>query len=209
MITADQLRTIMPNAGKRADLHAGFLSSAAIRFGIDTRLRLAAWLANIAEETDELRALVESFNYKQPERLLKIFPRDFKDLADAKAVHARGQQAIANRVYANQNGNGDEASGDGWKYRGRSDIQTTGKRNYVAVMLALDLDLLEHPELLEQPEHAANAAGFYWNTHQINKHADRGDIVAARKAVNGGKIGLVEVQEYYRRGLVAFPTKEA
>jgi len=142
--------------------------------------------------------------YKDPARLLKIFPRDFKNLDDAIAVHARGQQAIANRVYANQNGNGNESSGDGWNYRGRSLIQTTGKRNYVAVAMALDLDLLEHPELLEIPVNAANAAGLFWHDNNINAPADRNDIVAVRKAVNGGNIGLVDVQEYYRRAVAVF-----
>lgn len=192
----------MPLAGKNADLFAPLLTDTANRFGILGPLERAAWLATIAEETGELNRLVESFNYKDPARLYAIFPRDFKSIDDAVAVHARGHQAIANRVYANQNGNGNEASGDGWRYRGRSCIQITGKENYIGVMLDLDLDLLERPELLEEPKHAADAAGFYWHAHKINEVA--ADIVAVTKRVNGGRNGLEKRKEFYRRAVAAF-----
>lgn len=204
MITAAQLRKVMPLAGANADIFAPLLSESADRFGVDTPLRRAAFVATIAEETGELNRLVESFNYKDPARLYKIFPNDFKSLKDAVAVHARGHEAIANRVYANQNGNGNEASGDGWKYRGRSCIQITGKENYIGVMLALNLDLVAQPELLEVPAHAADAAGFYWQAHRVNEPADAGDMVTVTKRVNGGRNGIDERINYYRRAVEAF-----
>lgn len=205
MIQAAQILLVMPQAGAaNANVFAPLLSDAAARFGIDTNLRVAAWLSQVAHETRELQCLVESFNYRDPARLVKIFPNDFASLDDAKAVHARGQQAIANRVYANQNGNGDEDSGDGWNFRGRSCIMTTGKENYIGVMLGLGLDLMARPELLEVPKHAADAAGFFWKAHGINAAADRGDIVAVSKKVNGGKIGLAERVEYFKRCTQAF-----
>lgn len=193
----------MPFAGARADLFAPLLSDTAARFGIDAPLRLAAWLATIAEETGELNRLVESFNYKDPAHLYDTFRHDFANLDDAIAVHARGQEAMANRVYANQNGNGDEASGDGWRFRGRSCIQITGKENYIGVMLGLDLDLIARPELLEEPKHAADAAGFFWKAHRLNDLADARDMVAVTKRVNGGRNGLDKRLEYYSRAVKA------
>lgn len=205
MIQAAQILMVMPQAGAvTANTFAPLLSDTAARFGIDTDKRIAAWLSQIACETNELRSLVESFNYRDPARLVKIFPNDFAGLGDAKSVHARGQRAIADRVYANQNGNGDEASGDGWKFRGRSCIMTTGKANYLAAMMGLDIDLLARPELLEVPKHAADAAGLFWKSNNINGAADRGDIVAVSKKVNGGKNGLAERVEYYKRCVQAF-----
>lgn len=205
MITAAQLLHVMPQAGAaKAKVFAPLLADTAARFGIDTRKRVAAWLAQIAHETRELNCLVESFNYRDPARLLAIFPRDFAGLDDAKAVHARGQKAIADRVYANQNGNGDEASGDGWKFRGRSCIMTTGKENYIAVALALDLDLMARPELLEVPKNAADAAGLFWKANGINGAADRGDVLAVSKKVNGGRIGLAERIEYHNLAVQVF-----
>lgn len=194
----------MPRSGALADVYAPLLSASADRFGITTPKRVAAWAAMIAEECEELTKMRESFNYRDPARLIKIFPRDFKDAIDAIEVHSRGTVAIANRVYANQNGNGDEASGDGFRYCGRGAAMITGKGNYRDCGNGLDLDLIAHPELLEMPQHSADSAGWFFQAHSVAPAADRGDIIAVTKIWNGGKIGLAERIEYYRCGVKAF-----
>jgi putative chitinase len=212
MITADSLRSIMPLAGKYADVYAPLLSATADANAINTPQRMAAFLANLAVESMQLTCAVESCNYRDPARLLALFPHDFKDLADAQAVQARGERAIASRIYANQNGNGDEASGDGWLYRGRSLAQITGKRNYVIVGHVLELDLLNHPELLETPEHAANAAGMWWDNNRLNDYADAGQFQAICAIWNVGNarvpasaiIGFQDRARYYSRARDVF-----
>jgi putative chitinase len=207
IITAARIRQIMPTCPPaRAGDFAPLLANTAARFDISSPLRVAAWLAQIAEETTELSRLVESFAYRTAGRLYEVFPRDFSGIADAQTVLARGQEAIANRVYANQNGNGNEASGDGWKYRGRGCPMATGRETYTALMMGLDIDCVERPELLEEPAHAADAAGFFWKAHKLNVPADAGDIVTVSKRLNGGTNGLARRVEYYRRAVAACTT---
>jgi putative chitinase len=97
---------------------------------------------------------------------------------------------IANLTYAGRLGNGSAGSGDGWRYRGRGLIQITGRSNYAASGLVLDLDLLEHPELLEQPYNAALSAAEWWNRNGCNQRADTGDLADVTRRVNGGLTGL-------------------
>lgn len=186
-ITAKTLRTALPKSKADFDVLAPLLDAAAKEFGIVSPLQQAAWLAQLAHESGEFTRLVESFAYRDPTRLPLVFKGDFRDLADAKAVHAKGQQAIANRVYANQNGNGPESSGDGWKYRGRSYIQTTGRANYKRTGDGIGLDLIAKPELLADPKHACRAAGFFWKDNNLNKWVDAGDYDGLSDAINMGR----------------------
>jgi putative chitinase len=171
------------------------INNAAERFGINTPKRLSAFIAQLAHETGSLRSIEENLNYSA-EKLLEVFPRYFKDLATAQK-YARKPEAIANRVYANRLGNGDEASGDGWKYRGRGLFQTTGKANYIRVGKALGLDLVTYPALLCKPENAALAAGFYWSDNGLSKPADVEDIKTITKKINGGYNGYTDRLKYW------------
>jgi len=118
--------------------------------------------------------------------------------------YARNPEKIGNRVYANRMGNGDEASGDGFRFRGRGLIQITGKDNYTACGKALGKDLIQNPGYLETPDGAAMSAAWFWNSRKLNVPADLGDIVKMTKLINGGTIGLADRQDLYENCKVVF-----
>lgn len=173
----------------RAQLWARDLDAAMRRWLIDTPQRQAAFLAQIAHESDRLFSVVESTSYTTPERIVAIFPRHFDNVEQAKP-YVRNPMALANRVYANRMGNGDEASGDGWKYRGRGLIQITGHDNYLDCAKGINQPLLVAPQLLEQHEHAAASAAWYWSRHGCNELADAGEFRQITRAINGGMNGI-------------------
>jgi len=201
MLTANILRAAFP-AARSADIACFVtpLAEACAEWGIDTPLRLAAFLAQIAHESGQLRTLAENLNYSA-DALLRVFPRHF-DTAGA-AAYARQPERIAARVYANRMGNGDEASSDGWRYRGRGLIQVTGHDNYAACGTALSLNLIAQPELLEQPAPAARSAAWFWHRHDLNGLADARDITTITRRINGGLTGLDDRKACYARASTA------
>lgn len=201
MLSADILRAALP-AARPTDIakFATPLAEACAEWGIDTPLRLAAFLAQIAHESGQLRTLVENLNYSA-EALLRVFPRHFD--AGRAAASARQPERIGSRVYANRMGNGDEAGGDGWRYRGRGLIQVTGKANYAACGAALGLDLIAQPELLEQPGPAARSAGWFWHSNGLNRPADACDIETITRRINGGLTGFEDRKVHYARACAA------
>ncbi|CAA7618992.1 Chinitase domain protein [Magnetospirillum sp. LM-5] len=201
MLSADILRAALP-AARPTDIarFATPLTEACAEWSIDTPLRLAAFLAQIAHESGQLRALVENLNYSA-EALLLVFPRHF-DASQATA-YARQPERIGSKVYANRMGNGYETSGDGWRYRGRGLIQVTGKANYAACGTALGLDLIAQPELLEQPAPAARSAGWFWHSNRLNGPADARDIETITRRINGGLTGLDDRKAHYARACAA------
>lgn len=158
------------------------LQAACDEFQINTPLRVAAFLATYGIESARLTALVENMNYSAA-GLLATFPNEF-DEAEA-LQYANKPPMIANRAYANRNGNGDEVSGDGWLFRGRG-MGITGRRNYTLCAMGVDLDLLNHPDLLEQPANAAMGSAWYWFNRNLNALADAGNFLGLSKAVNLG-----------------------
>lgn len=201
MLTADILRAALP-AARPTDIarFATPLAEACAEWGIDTPLRLAAFLAQIAHESGQFRTLAENLNYSA-EALLRVFPRHF-DATQATA-YARQPERIGSRVYANRMGNGAEASGDGWRYRGRGLIQVTGHDNYAACGTALGLDLIAQPELLEQPAPAARSAAWFWHKNGLNRPADARDIKTITRRINGGLTGLDDRKAHYARACAA------
>lgn len=165
---------------------AGPLTDACNRFGITTPLRQAAFVAQCAHESAGFTMLVENLNYHNAAILDGLFSA-VHGLADAKALIAAGPIAIANRVYANRNGNGDESSGDGWAYRGRGLIQVTGRSNYsrMTVLISDGNDYESVPDLLAQPEWACLSAAAWWQSHGCNALADTGSIDQITRVVNG------------------------
>jgi putative chitinase len=155
-------------------------------FGIETPEQQASFLGQTSHESAGFTALTENLRYSA-ETLCKVWPKRFPTL-EAAQPYNRNPEAIANHVYANRMGNGDEDSGDGWKYRGRGLIQLTGHDNYRACGEALNVDLLDDPDLVSTPMYAALSAGWFWSTHHLNNIAE--DIVAVTKKINGGTIGL-------------------
>jgi putative chitinase len=104
--------------------------------------------------------------------------------------YANQPDRIANKVYANRMGNGDEESGDGWQYRGRGIIQCTGKDLYKTLSDAMNIDLIADPDMLLQPPFSAMSAGWFWNKKGLNDLADKGDYREMTKRINGGFNGL-------------------
>lgn len=165
--------------------------------GMYTLERRAAFLAQLAHESAQFTAFVENLNYSTT-ALQKVFKKYFptKELADA---YARKPAKIANRVYANRMGNGDEASGDGYAFRGRGFLQLTGKNNYTKCGLDLGVDLLKDPDYLMTPDGAVDSALWYWKANNLNNYADHEDIKGQTKVINGGYNGLDERIAFYNK----------
>ncbi|MEA3233932.1 glycoside hydrolase family 19 protein [Pseudomonas mosselii] len=187
-ITEQQLLQILPNARPVAGIFVPALNRAMARWKIDSPVRQAAFLAQVGHESGQLRRLVENLNYSA-EALVRTWPSRFT--AQAAGAYARQPEKIANRVYGGRMGNGQEMSGDGWRYRGRGLIQLTGRDNYRSAGQALGLPLLENPELLELPEHAAQSAAWWWATHGLNELADAGRFSDIGSIINTGQPGRV------------------
>ena len=195
-ITEQQLLQILPNAGRQAGVFVPALNVAMNKFAIVTRLRIAAFIAQVGHESGQLTRLVENLNYSA-EGLMKTWPSRF-DLVRATAA-ARNPEQIANIVYGGRMGN--TAPGDGWKYRGRGLIQVTGKTNYAACGDALGLDLVNRPELLEQTQYAALSAAWFWSVNGLNTLADAGDLKGVTLRINGGLNGQADRQGLYDKAL--------
>lgn len=160
------------------------------KYNINTPERVAGFLSQTAYESNYYRTFTENLNYSEA-RLLVIFKKYFN--AQTAKQYARKPEAIANRVYANRLGNGPESSGDGWKFRGRGAIQTTGKSNYGECSEFLFNDrniLLDKPELLAQTNGIVQSAIWYWVTRDLNELADKRDVKAMTLRINGGTHGL-------------------
>ncbi len=191
-ITPDQLKQILPHA-KESNI-AKFtpaLDAELPKFRIATPLRVAQFIAQIGVESASLNATVENLNYSA-NALLRVFGKYFPTEAMAND-YARQPEKIANRVYANRMGNGDEESGDGWRYRGRGLIQLTGKNNYETCGKEIDQPLENTPEIVTQnPNIAVMTACWYWNSRNLNRYADRDDVKKITKLINGGYHGFDE-----------------
>ncbi|MGG2485250.1 glycoside hydrolase family 19 protein [Pseudomonas aeruginosa] len=201
-ITEQQLLQILPNAGHRAGFFVPALNAAMGRFGITSPVRIAAFLAQVGHESSQLTRLVENLNYSA-QGLAATWPSRYlgpDGQPNALALRlARNPRAIANNAYASRNGNGDEDSGDGWRFRGRGLLQVTGRSNYRAAGAGLGQPLEQEPELLEQPEWAAISAAWWWSTHGLNELADRGEFAAITRRINGGLNGQAERLQLWER----------
>lgn len=164
------------------------------KFGIaESKLRLAHFFAQVLHESGCLRFDMENLNYSS-EALVKVFGKYFRTKEEADAC-ARQPEKIANRVYANRMGNRGETSGDGWKYRGRGLIQLTGRSNYKAFADWVgDERVVDEPDLVSS-EYAVHSAVFFWVKNDLNKLADKDDVVSLTRKVNGGENGLAHRRE--------------
>lgn len=157
-------------------------------YEINTPLRVAHFIAQCAHESGNFVFIKENLNYKAAS-LRKVFPKYFPDDSIAAAYANKGEM-IANRVYANRMGNGDEHSGDGYRYCGRGLIQLTGKDNYTFFAGSLDISVEEASEYLQTFEGAAQSACWFWEQNNLNRFADANDVKGLTRAINGGYIGL-------------------
>ena len=158
-------------------------------YQINTKLRLCHFLAQIIHESGHLKYNQENLNYSA-KALRSVFGKYFPTDALAEQ-YARKPEKIANRVYANRMGNGDEDSGDGWLRRGRGLIQLTGTDNYKACSKALNIDLMKNPDLIvSNAEVCVKTACWFWSSKRLNEWADKDDIITITKKINGGYNGL-------------------
>ena len=171
-ITEQQLLQILPNAGRQAGVFVPVLNAAMGKYGIVTKLRIAAFIAQVGHESGQLRYVREIWG---------------------PTVQQAGYEGRADL--------GNTVKGDGSKYRGRGLIQITGRANYAACGEALGLDLLSNPERLELPQHAAMSAAWFWSTRGLNTLSDRGEFVKITRRINGGLNGLADRQALHDKAL--------
>jgi putative chitinase len=194
----------MLNSDQLTRLHIGTqwvepLNETFERFNINTPKQQAAFIGQCSHECGNFTKLEEGLSYAA-DRLMKIWPRRFPNMEIAQQ-YARNPKALANNVYANRMGNRDEASGDGYRFRGRGCIQTTGHSAYFHAGQALGADFVMQPDLVAMPKYAALTAGFFWNTHKLNAFADSQDYVTMTKRINGGTIGLEDRKAHIAQAL--------
>jgi putative chitinase len=151
---------------------------------ISTPQRQAAFLAHCILESARLTRLEENLFYTTPERIRAVWPSRFKTATEA-APFARNPKALANRVYSGRNGNGDEASGDGWRYRGRGLFQLTGRANYLRAAQGIGRPYDKQPDLVAEPSDACLTAAWFWAHNGGNDRIDRGDFNGTTRMVNG------------------------
>ena len=197
MITRDILSVLAPT-NKNIDIWVEAMNKILPKYDIVTPKRLAAFLAQTAHESAGFTAVRENLNYSA-QGLMKTWPSRFNS-ATATA-YARQPEKIANKVYANRMGNGDEASGDGWRYRGRGLIQITGKANYTKLAQYIKKTLQETIGYCETVEGAVESACFYWVSNNLNAIADTGDMTTLTRRINGGVIGLADRLDKYKKTL--------
>jgi putative chitinase len=183
-----------------AAMYWGPLNATAERYEINTPRRVACWLGQLGHESQGFKRVVENLNYSA-QRLLVVFPKYFD--AQSAEEYARNPARIASRVYGGRMGNGSEATRDGWHFRGRGLIQITGRENYARCGEALGVDLTRRPDLLERPMYAALSAGWYWHEHNLNALADRLDMHAITRRINGGTNGAQDRVELTAKALRA------
>ncbi len=203
-MTPDQLRQICPKV-RAAEEVADALNEAFERFGISTTDEQAAFVAQCGHESAQFNTMEENLNYSA-KGLAGTWPNRYADKADAdhdgdkREPNAlakrleRQPEAIANNCYADRMGNGNEASGDGWRYRGRGWIMLTGKANYEAFAAASGLDAVENPDVVATAEGAALSAGWFWKKNHCGSVCT--NCRAVTKIINGGDVGLAERQHF-------------
>lgn len=194
MVTAEQL----------AKLHIGSqwvdaLNETFERFEINTHRKQAAFIGQCGHECGNFKILEENLNYRAA-TLMKLWPKRFPTQEVANA-YERNPRKIANMVYASRMGNRDEASGDGYRFRGRGCIQLTGHANYFHCGKALGVDFVANPDLVATPKYASLSAGWFWSTHNCNAPADALDFAKVTKIINGGLIGLADREKHVREAL--------
>jgi len=203
---------------KVATLWLPYFNSILKNFGIDTTLRVSAFLSQVLHESGYLLALEENLNYSA-DGLANTWPKRYAKKAlnglyaknsvgrylpsDLAIKITRKPVLIASDCYANRMGNGSAESKEGWKFRGRGLIQVTGKSNYAQLTLETGVDFISNPDLLKEPAYALISACWFWKSNNLNRFADKQDIIGLTKAINGGDKGLLHRKELYKKALEA------
>ena len=197
MLTEAQLRQILPLLPlPKVQQYLPHLNAAMHIYAVNTLLRTAAFVAQTAHESAQYTRMLESLFYTKASGLMATWPRRFPTEASA-LPYLRNEEKLANFVYANRMGNGDGASGDGFRYRGRGIIQLTGREKYRITGAALGVGLEASPELAQSPEVAFKAAGLFWKSSGLNELADAGDFRTITQRINGGQNGAADRLKYF------------
>lgn len=206
-MTLQQLQAAMP-ASRNAATYLGPINTAFRNYGINLPQQRAAFLAHVSVECGQLNGVVENLNYSA-KRMTQVWHRRFPTIA-AATPYAHNPEALANHTYGGRNGNGDEASGDGWRYRGRGLLQITGRTNYRAAGFE------DNPEALENPNTAADTAGRHWKEAGLNERTttvlNRTQFNATTQLINGGQTGSAERWAAYqvtKRALLPQPARRS
>jgi putative chitinase len=194
----------MVNAEQLQRLHIGAewvdaLNETFSRFNLTTNNQKAMFIGQCSHECGNFRILEENLNYRA-ETLMKLWPKRFPSLEFAKQ-YEKNPKKIANSVYANRMGNRDEASGDGYRFRGRGALQCTGHSTYFHAGKALGVDFVMQPDLIATPKYAALTAGWFWETHKLNPPSDALDYQKVTRIINGGTIGLDDRIKHVQQAL--------
>ena len=198
--TQQALQAMLPKNKEVAEWFH-YLEQILPQFEITTKNRIAAFVAQCGHESAGFKILRENLNYSAS-GLHGVWPKRFPSVAAAQPYN-RNPEKIANKVYSGRMGNGDEGSGDGWKFCGRGLIQLTGRSNYTQFSHDVyhDNRIVDNPDLVGQKPDAIASACWFWNKNRLNAVADTGDMVKMTKIINGGKLGLAERTEGFHKGL--------
>ena len=202
-VTLQLLKQICPTTkNKVLEQYVDPLNMVGEHFGLFENVkRMAAFLAQVSHESGGFNFTKEGLSYSAVQ-LNKVFKKYFPTVGSAEP-YARKPEKIASKVYANRMGNGNEASGDGYKFCGRGLIQLTGKANYTKFAKAINKELAEAVQYLETPEGAVASAGWFWDVNKLSVYADKEDFIGLTKRINGGTIGLIDRKKHYAEALKA------
>lgn len=194
MINSDQLKQLGIGAEWVDPLNETFQ-----KFNILTPKQQGAFIGQCGHECGNFKVLEENLNYRAA-TLMKLWPKRFPTQEVANS-YEKNPKKIANMVYSSRMGNRDEASGDGYRFRGRGCIQLTGHSNYYHAGQACGVDFVMSPDLVGTPKYAAITAGWFWSTHNCNTLSENQDWIALTKKINGGTIGLKERIEHTEKAI--------
>jgi putative chitinase len=201
MITVELLQQLCPKTKRSVlELYAEPIHEVCEYYDMyDNMNRAAGFVAQIAHESGGFNFVKENLNYGA-KGLVGTFKKYFPNEEMAKP-YERQPEKIANRVYANRMSNGDEASGDGYRFCGRGLIQLTGRANYTKFAADLGISIEDTVAYLETPAGAVSSAGWFWDQNNLNQYCDSNDFVTLTKRINGGTIGLEDRQHHYQLAL--------
>lgn len=188
-MTLDTLLSAVPFLPpERGEFYLPAINDTLQKYNLDTPLRTVHFLSQTGHESSSFSLMKENLNYSS-QGLVSTFRKYFPTAASTKD-YARNPVKIASKVYANRLGNGTEASGDGWSYRGRGAIQITGRDNYEMYSQHAGIDCIAHPEFLEQAPHCIQSSGWYFSIRGLIPLCDADNIINITKRINGGTLGL-------------------
>lgn len=196
IITKEQIGQMIPS-NKEVEKIYPFFEEFFYEYRINTPRRIAGFMAQCGHESLDFTRLQENLNYSAI-ALTRVFPKHFKTIEETEN-YERQPEKIANKVYSNRMGNGNEKSGDGWKHRGMGAIQLTGKNIQKKFADYKKMSLEEVVEYLQTKKGAIESACWFWKENNLNNFCDKNDLIGMTKVINGGTHGLDDRRERWVR----------